>query len=327
MTTMLSYTTRPSHAGLLAFAAFCASITSAHAQTATAAATARAAPVEYSVVNLGPDAGNAVLNKNGQAAYATWSSGDVNIFNGFFDGKRVHVLGSLGGAYTLVRGLNNHGVVVGESRDALANDRAFTWTAARGMRALPGPSLSRANTINDAGQVVGAVRADGPPQLPYTRANRWDANGTLTRLGPAPARLSEARDINESGISVGDSEVQFQDSRAMVWDKAGKATDLGKFGGTQSTATHINASGQVLGTYYHREGRGVGFLWSQKQGMVRIGPDSGDQYVTALNDKGEVSGNNLVIGTDQTYRYTPFVWSAQRGMRPLPINGALDARV
>jgi uncharacterized membrane protein len=127
-------------------------------------------------------------------------------------------------------------------------------------------------------------------------------------------------------VSVGDSEVQFQDSRAMVWDAAGKATDLGKFGGSQSTAKHINASGQVLGTYY-KDGRGIGFLWSRKQGMVRIGPDAGEQYVTALNDKGEVTGNNRIVDGDPGYRYSPFIWSVRSGMRPLPVAGAADGRV
>jgi hypothetical protein len=141
-----------------------------------------------------------------------------------------------------------------------------------------------------------------------------------------PARLSTAWAINDSGVSVGDSEVALYDSRAMVWDPSGQATDLGTFGGSQSTAKHINAAGQVLGTYY-KDQRGIGFLWSRSTGAVRIGPDSGDQYVTALNDNGEVTGNNLIVDGNPGFRYRPFIWSAQRGMRPLPVAGALDARV
>ena len=325
MTFMLSNKARLQWAGLLvpAIAALCAHAAPPTSPGASADAAARARIAEYSVVNLGPDTGQAFLNARDQVAFATWSYPD-QIFNGFFDGRRVQVLGSLGGSYTFVQGLNNQGVVVGQSQDAALDYRAFTWSAARGMRALPGPSLSDAHAINNLNQVVGAVRAEG--QMFYTRANRWNADGSLTPLGPPPARLSAARAINDSGISVGDSEVQYQDSHAMVWDRAGTATDLGLFGGTQSTAKYINAIGQVLGTYY-KEGRAIGFLWSRQRGMVRIGPDTGDQYVTALNENGEVTGNNRVVNSDPQYRYAPFVWSAARGMRPLPMAGAAEGRV
>lgn len=317
MTFLLKHKAGLQLAALLApsFAAPCASAAPANAASAPAAA-------EYSVVNLGPDAVITVLNQRGQVAFASGPS-DAPV-NGFFDGRRVHALGSLGGSYTVVRGLNSQGVVVGQSQDRLFDYRAFSWTVAGGMRALPGPSLADANAINDNGQVVGAVRAEG--QAFYTRAIRWDPDGTLTRLGPPPARLSTAWAINANGVSVGDSEVALYDSRAMVWDRAGKATDLGKFGGSQSTAKHINAAGQVLGTYY-KDGRGIGFLWSPAQGMVRIGPDWGDQYVSALNDNGEVIGNNLIVDNDPAYRYRPFIWCMRQGMRPLPVAGAPDARV
>ena len=314
MSFMLKHKNRLRCARLLVAAAvaLCASATPAHA----------AGAAEYSVINLGPDAGVALLNQRGQAAFAAWSPDET--VNGFFDGQRVHLLPSLGGSFTYVRGLNNLGVVVGQSQDASLDYRAFSWTVARGMRALPGPTLADANAINNRNQVVGAVRAG--PQSFYTRANRWDPNGSLTSLGPLPARISTAWAINDSGVAVGDAEVQFQDSHAMVWDAAGKATDLGTFGGAQSTAKQVNASGQVLGTYY-KDGRGIGFLWCREQGMLRIGPDSGAQYVTALNDKGEVTGNNLAANGDPAYPYRPFLWTAGSGMRPLPVAGALDARV
>jgi uncharacterized membrane protein len=306
-----------------AFSAFSVNAAPVNAFNPSVDTALRVHAVEYSVVNLGPDAGMALLNARGQVAFATWASPDA-IHNGFFDGSCVHTLGSLGGPYTMLKGLNNQGVVVGQSQDAFLDYRAFSWSVARGMRALPGPTLADAYAINNLNQVAGVVRAEG--QSFFTRANRWDPDGSLTPLGPPPARISTARAINDSGVSVGDSEIQFQDSHAMVWDRAGSATDLSTFGGSQSTATHINGSGQVLGTYY-KEGRGIGFLWSRQGGMLRIGPDTGAQYVTALNDKGEVTGNKLVVDEDPQYRYTPFVWSSAGGMRPLPLAGAPEGRV
>ncbi|UUZ50360.1 hypothetical protein LP420_10955 [Massilia sp. B-10] len=56
----------------------------------------------------------------------------------FFDGDRLHNIGSLGGSHTWIYGLNRHGVVVGESEDAEehSNILGFAWTARGGIRAL-----------------------------------------------------------------------------------------------------------------------------------------------------------------------------------------------
>ena len=217
--------------------------------------------------------------------------------------------------------MNDLGVVVGQSIDAQQNLRAFSWTVRGGMRALPGPMESDAYGINNRNQIVGLVQ----PNPFSARANRWNPDGTLTSLGPLPARISFARAINDSGMSVGDAEVALNDSHAIIWDRTGKANDLGTFGGSQSSSHHINANGQMLGTYY-RELRGIGFLWCPTRGMIRIGSESGDQYVTALNNNGEVAGNNLVDDGNPGYRYRPFIWSQGRGMRALPVLGAADGR-
>ena len=112
----------------------------------------------------------------------------------------------------------------------------------------------------------------------------------------------------------------------MVWDAAGTAMDLSTFGGAQSSASHINASGQMLGTCY-RDNRGIGFLCSRKHGMVPIGTDAGDQYGTALNDNGEVAGNNLLVSSGPAYRCSSFIWSLRRGLRPLPVVSAANSKV
>lgn len=303
-----------------ALAVVCTTAASGNPAGETESSAARHGVIQYSVINLGPGAGLAVLNKHGQVAFSNWEAGEQN--NGFFDGRKVHPLGSLGGAHTAVRSVNDLGVVVGQSQDAQLKIRAFTWSARRGMRALPGPAEADANAINNRGHVVGHVQ-DVPL---YVHANRWNPDGTLTSLGPSTARISNARAINDSGMSVGEAEVARYDSHAIVWDANGKVTDLGTFGGTQSAAQAVNAAGQVLGHYYI-EGRGIGFLWSRKHGMSSIGASDGDQYVTGLNDSGEVTGNKLIAVVPTEYRYTPFIWSRQRGMRALPIVDASESRV
>lgn len=303
-------------AGLAFFCAGAACASPAGDMVDTAA---RPGAVQYSVINLGPGSGLAVLNRRGQVVFANWQLDDES--NGFFDGHRVHALGSLGGAHTGVRSVNDLGVVVGESSDAQSVVRAFTWTVKGGMRALPGSSPSDARGINRRGQVVGSMQ-DMPLRV---HARRWSPDGTLTSLGPQSARISFATAINDSGMAVGEAEVQRYDSHAMVWDADGKETDLGTFGGKQSAARHINAAGQVLGFYYREQDK-IGFLWSRKHGAVQIGHTGDYQDVTDLNEHGDVTGNNLINNGLPAYRHPPFVWSQQRGLRALPLGAAHDGR-
>ena len=137
----------------------------------------------YSVINLGPEAGaSALLNERGQAAF-----GSINYFgvtNGFFDGDRVRAIGTLGGSYSWVWGLNRHGVVVGESEDGAerSNILGFAWTLARGMRALARTSVSSARAINDRNHIVGLTPAPGIS----ARALRWTPDGSGTSASPLP---------------------------------------------------------------------------------------------------------------------------------------------
>lgn len=318
----------PSHfrwtcGALSAAVAMCAHAASPTAQPVAAMPTPNA--LVYSVVNLAPGAGVALLNQQGQAAFSTYAFGEF--LNGFFDGKRVYRVGPASGGDALVRGLNDLGVVVGQFNDAATpapfNYRAFTWTVAGGLRALSGPGMGIANAINQRNEAVGAVKGNAL----YSRAYRWNPDGTALELGPLPASLSEAIAINDSGISIGYADVAQHDSHAVVWDTNGNATDLGTLGGTQSTAQYINRSGQVVGTYY-RDGVPGGFLWSRKGGLVKIAPDApAGVQPTALNDAGDVAVNLQIASNGGDFRFTPFVWSAAQGRRALPLAGASSGSV
>ena len=279
-------------------------------------------PLEYSVINLGRDAGTAVLNQNGQAAFSSWVLDDG--FHGFFDGNRVHPLVPSGGSYSYVRGLNDRGVVVGEYLTASRDYRAFSWTKARGLHVLArgsvlsGSAGGSALAINNRNLVVGLTRSQ---MGIYPLAARWNLDGTVTHLAPQTARISRAVAVNDSGVAVGEAEVNRYDNHAMVWNADGTAIDLGTFGGSFSAATHVNASSQVLGHYY-KDSDKIGFLWSQKHGMVPVGPNSGYQNVTALNDRGDVAGSKVTIDGSAPSLQRPFIWSQRDGLRPLPLAGA-----
>lgn len=289
---------------------------------------AAAPPVDglrYSVVNLAPGSGVALLNQRGDAAFSTYSAGAM--VNGFFDGLRVRGVGPASAADTVVSGLNDLGVVVGQFNDAATpapfNYRAFSWTVAGGLRPMPGSGTSIARAINNRNQAVGSTKGAAF----YGRAYRWNRDGTTLDLGPLPASLSEAVAVNDGGMAVGYADVALHDSHAVVWDTAGHATDLGTLGGSQSIAQHVNGRGQVLGTYY-LNGVPGGFLWSRKGGMVPLASDARSGVrTTALNDVGDVAANLQATDDDGIFASTPFLWSAVRGRQLLALGGAARASV
>lgn len=269
----------------------------------------------YSVINLPVEAGaDSYLNEKGQIAFSSFIYNDA----GFFDGDRLYALGSLGGGFAAVRGLNNLGVVVGETSDASEPYpvyRSYVWTAGRGMRALPGPAGGMARAINDRNQVVGDI----PDPRISARAVRWDPGGRIRALGPTPLSLSEARDINELGMAAGFADVAGGSIHAMLWDASGRQIDLGTMGGTRGFTFFVNRWGAAAGiSDTPGDEHEAAFYWSPRGGRVPIGAqDTGFRLVSALNDHGEVSGNTLLPAG-----YAAFFWTRPRGMTLLPGGGA-----
>lgn len=268
----------------------------------------------YSIINLGTGS-TALLNERGQAAFGGFTS--YGYSHGFFDGDRVHDIGTLGGSYTWVQGLNKYGVVVGESEDAEehSNVLAFSWTVRGGMRALPGTSVSSARAINDRNHIVGLTPSPGVS----ARAIRWNPDGTVTALGPVPLSLSEAYAVNNGGYSAGFTDVASGAIHATLWDRAGTMTDLGTLGGELAFGMHINERNAVAGWSQNAaRDRELGFFWSRDSGMVPINAEGGgSRLVSGLNNRGEVVGDT-VIG-DRTFAYQ---WSLGRGVVPLPSGSA-----
>jgi hypothetical protein len=266
-----------------------------------------AGPRVYSVINLGADVDwGGYLNQKGQVA----AYGPAR--NSFFDGDRLHDVGSLGGGYTVVSGLNNRGVVVGESEDGNephSNILAFSWTVAGGMRALPFPGMSGsfANAINDRNQIAGQIPAPGISG----RAVRWEPDGRIVNLGPLPLSLSDARAINNRAEAGGFADVADGSIRAIKWSASGSPTDLGTLGGTSDASTSfVNQRGDAAGM----SGNDV-FFWSARSGIVATGAQGheGVGQVVGLDEHGEVGGNTEVPGGTGAY-----LWSRSRGLVLLP---------
>jgi uncharacterized membrane protein len=281
----------------------------------------RARTCIYSVINLWRDASSvALLNERGQAAFGS-IDGD-GITNGFFDGDRVHDIGSLGGSFTWVHGLNKQGVVVGESEDAerFSNILAFAWTLSGGMRALPGTTVSFARDVNDRNQIVGQRPAPGVT----ARAVRWNPDGTVTPLGPLPLSLSEAFAINNQGLSTGFADVDGGAIHATLWDRAGNLTDLGTLGGSLAFGEYLSERNEVAGESVNAANDDVlGFFWSRDSGMVPINVGGGgSRLVSGLNNRGEVVGDTVAGERRLAYQ-----WTMGRGVVRLPSGSAARSDV
>jgi probable HAF family extracellular repeat protein len=163
---------------------------------------------------------------------------------------RVIDLGTLGGTYSDVWGMNAAGHVVGSSY--LYGNRsyhAYVWRDGTMIDlGTLGGEYSNALDINSSGQVAGwshiATTDDRGYPLPH--AFLWQ-NGVMIDLGTLGGSESQANAINEAGQVVGWSRDSAGNEHAFLWEK-GVMRDLGTLGGKESWAVDINDAGQVAGT-------------------------------------------------------------------------------
>ena len=319
---------RPEMAGLAALLAAGISGTSGAAgpddalSATNAAASACASPggaarrtCQYSIINLDPDpAGNITpfLNERGEAAVGSYLIGTRR----FFDGERLHDIGSLGGGFTDIAGLNDKGVVVGSSDTPTPHPESygFRWTVAGGMRAIPASRGGFVSAGNDHNQVVGTL--NGPDIS--ARAARWDPNGRVVNLGPLPFSLSVAQVINDRALAGGYTDFADGTIHASLWDSAGKAIDLGTLGGSRAFTEYVNNRNEAAGYSDNATNDNeLGFYWSARDGVVPTGAQGfPTRLVSALNDRGEMAGDTDVPGGSAAY-----LWSRSRGLTLLPRGG------
>jgi probable HAF family extracellular repeat protein len=214
----------------------------------------------------------------------------------------VKDLGTLGGSYVSVSGINNRGEVVGNSTTngtSVMHACVYSGGALIDLGTLGGTN-SYGYGINDNGQTVGAA---------YTAAGQDDAflwdTGTMSDLGSLGGNGSQARAINNAGQIAGSAWIAGNTEFHAFLRVGSTNTDLGTLGGTRSEAWAINASGQVAGrasvsgiSSWHA------FLYSGGV-MNDLGTFGGSlSWAYGINNAGQVVGGAYVTsGVEHAFLY------------------------
>jgi probable HAF family extracellular repeat protein len=162
------------------------------------------------------------------------------------------------GSGSSARGINADGVVVGVHYASQSSPfRAAMWRGGKvvdlgslgGTTTSPYGTISEANAVNDAGQVVGtALPRSGYP----LRGFIWQ-NGVMRDLGTlgGNGEATVAQAVNSTGGVAGFSQTTGGETHGFVWT-AGRMRDMGVLGPDfpyrSSDAAGINDAGVVVGS-------------------------------------------------------------------------------
>lgn len=227
----------------------------------------------------------------------------------------VRDLGVLEGyAQSWPTGLNDHGDAVGYAQretitpgGLLVERQACLFKDGQVFSLGVSPSNSRANAINNHGQIVG--------QSGDAYAFLWD-QGTITWLGSLiEDGWSEANDINDVGQVVGKAGVLDASYwHSILWEN-GAITDLGVLMGNYQdwVAVAINNSSEIVGTYretWPPPYRTHAFIWHNGS-MWELPGVTGAIHtrVTDINGIGQAVGSTIgcsALWNDLTMECLPF---------------------
>ncbi|WP_374338345.1 autotransporter domain-containing protein [Leeia sp.] len=223
-------------------------------------------------------------------------------------------LGSLGGTRSIAQAISGDGTtIVGHSTDAGGIQRAFRWTAAGGMVALPALGSG-----NGAGAAK-AVSADGSVIVGYAnngsgtqKSFRWTAAGGMQELASptgAGEVLAQAASSDANTIAGRAQVSATSHQQAFLWTSTGGAEWLGYLpGGSYSNAMGLSMNGKVaVGEAYNSNGTLKAVVWIRGKSIqtveewlaadgVVVSPSLSTNAAYAANQDGTVIVGRLTNG-------------------------------
>lgn len=204
-------------------------------------------------------------------------------------------LGTLGGAQSTARAMNERGQIVGSSDTADGATHPFLWqNGVMTDLGILGGYTGGASAINEHGQVVGTCDTGSG----YQHAFLWQ-HGRMTDLGTLGGEISAANGINDRGEVTGVSVTANDGWHAFLW-RDGTMRDIGRF-----DANAINNRGQVAGTSSDHSAEAPRLRYAVRwQGGTLTRLPAGASRGEAINDHGDVIGT-LDAGEDLLHS---FLW-------------------
>ena len=158
---------------------------------------------------------------------------------------------------------------------------AFRWTKSKGMEVLNTPAThgARANAINSAGTIAGALAIGDPYDTEVQTGVLWTSAGDAIDINACLCTYSAVA-INQSGETTGYTRA----GTPFRWSPSRTLTTLDLLG----RATAINDRGDIVGT---QNRSGEGFVWTHA-GLTTL-PRRGNRLTrpNGINNSGQIVGS------------------------------------
>ncbi len=161
--------------------------------------------------------------------------------------------------YSIARGINSAGKIVGESYVNTTDIHAVIFLGNRlqtDLGILTNGTYSAAYGINNSNVIVGEATVSAGNTYAFIYSN-----SLMTSLGTLGGNYSAAFAINDSGQIVGEANTSGGETHAFLYNN-GTMSNLGTLGGTSSSASAINSAGRVVGYATTVAGDSRAFLYA-----------------------------------------------------------------